>query len=168
MKLELRVVLAVSVFAVAGVATWLKLMDPEPAVYLAALGGLSSDEIAIASSPGTCGESPRIYKDLPEQLVESYIQANAPDAGFGDVSRLSFHFAVANSRQLAALESQGLSWWTAGDRRLRIVRLSRVGFSKDGKEALLCVSAAHITDLVRLRLTEQGWQATDIRHVRVA
>jgi len=102
--------------------------DPEPSVYEAFLVAVShSSEFAVASAPSTCGAHDANFKGLSQELVEAFVAANAPGAGFADVSRLRNHVSVANSRQLAALEAQGLTSLHAGSPQLHVVRFSRVG-----------------------------------------
>src|SRR5262245_24868932 len=78
-------------------------LNAEAEVYEAALSGLHTDDIAVASSPSTCGVQEQIFEGISSELLSAFKVANAPGASLGDVSGLSSHFAVANSAQLTAL-----------------------------------------------------------------
>ena len=143
-----------SVMAVAG----LRWLNPEPEVYEAATSTFTSYNVAVASSPSLCGATAGNFQGILPSLVEAFQKANEPGASFGDVSGLRNHFAIANSNQLAALESQGLSPQKAGSSQVPLIRLSRVGFNSGHSEALMCIRAPYGSMLIHLRKADGSWQ----------
>jgi hypothetical protein len=143
-------------------------LDPEPPVYEAALSGLYSYEIAVASLPSTCGVPERSIEGISSGLISAFRSANAPGVSLGNISSLSRHFAVANSVQLAALDSQGLTFSSAGSAHLKVVRISRVGFDAQKTEALLCLQTGGIFSLVQLHKFNGIWQVVRFEPLQVA
>jgi len=143
-------------------------LDPEPAVYEAALGDFHSYEIAVASSPSTCGVRESAIEGLSSELLFAFRGANTEGASIGNISGLSKHFAVANSAQLAALESQGLAPSAAGSAHLKVVRISRVGFDAQKTEALLCLRASGASSLFHLRKLDGVWQVVRVEPLQAA
>jgi len=143
-------------------------LDAEPEVYEAALSGLYSYDVAVASSPSVCGIQESAFDGISSELLSAFRIANSPGAPLGNVSGLSSHFAVANSTQLAALESQGLGPSTAGSPPLQVVRLSRVGFDAHKSEALLCIRASGGSLLLHLRKLNGLWQIVHNEPLQVA
>jgi len=153
--------------AVVVAAGW-RWLDPEPAVYAAATDALRDAKIAVASAPSLCGTGAENFEGVSLNLIAAFRDANARGAALGNVSGLRDHFAIANSRQLAALEAQGLDEKVAGTERLPVLRLSRVGFSTDGLEALMCVRAQHGSAVVHLRKISGSWQVESQQEIQVA
>jgi hypothetical protein len=162
MKPRHRLTLFLSVFTLALAVAIPRWLDPEPAVYEAALIDLYSYEIAVASSPSTCGVRESKIDGISSELLSAFRGANAPSASFGNISSLSSHFAVANSVQIAALESQGLTPSAAGSAHLPVMRISRVGFDAQKTEALLCLHRLGASSLVHLRKLNGAWQIVHI------
>ncbi len=138
-------------------------LDPEPGVYDAFLATFDTSDIAVASAPSVCGTGSVDDHGLPPELVAAFREANRPGVGFADVSRLRGRAAVANSRQLAALDAQGLSHHEAGSRRLPVMRFSRAGFA--ARDALFCASGRHGAGLVHLREAEGIWHVISVLEV---
>ncbi|WP_440224810.1 hypothetical protein ACQQ2N_06125 [Dokdonella sp. MW10] len=155
-------VLVLTLALTAGLATFAasRWLDPEPGVYDAFLATLDTSELAIASAPTLCGAGSSDDHGLPPELVAAFREANRPGAGFADVSRLRGRAAVANSRQLAALDAKGLPHHEAGSRRLPVMRLSRVGFA--ARDALFCASGRYGAGLVHLREAEGIWRVISV------
>ena len=149
------------------VVLWL---DEDPDVYLAALGGKSSDQVALASFPSTCGieGDSTAAEGVEKSLLSSFLEANGPDAKINDLSKLSPWFSIANSRQLRALGSKELGYWVAGEEKQRIVGLSNIGYSSARDEALVCIQTRGVTDLVLMRKSEKGWVHAGIVWSRVS
>src|SRR4051812_36354545 len=106
MKPWIRLTLFLCVLAIALAFAIPRWLDAEPDVYEAALSDLSSYEVAVASSPSTCGAPESGLDGISPELLSAFRGANAPGVSLGNISALSSHFAVANSVQIAALESQ--------------------------------------------------------------
>ena len=154
-KLSVGVALILAAVIVGfAVARWL---DPEPAVYEAVLRSIGATEVAVASAPGTCGVGVENVKDIPPPLVTAFRDANAPGAGFADVARLRTLVSVANSRQLAEYEAKGVAQWKAGNPALPVLRISRVGFSAGGSQALFCARSQRGAWLFHLQSSAGTW-----------
>ena len=142
--------------------------DPEPAVYEAALRSAFSYEVAIASSPSGCGISGDSIPGIPANLLSAFAAANALGARFGNVAALRDHFAIASSAQLGAYEQQGLHMQAAGSEHLPILLLSRVGFTPDRTEALVCLRVAAQSTLVHLHMVAGAWQVVGTEQLQIA
>jgi len=154
MKPGLRLAIGLSVTLCVVAAASVRWLDPEPAVYEAATNGLVQDaaNITVVSAPSTCGTTEANAGGISASLVAAFLAANGPNASFGNVSILLSHFGVGDAAQLAALDAAGIAPPTP------VLRMSRVGFSRDNVEALLCLRGIHGSLLVHLKKVNGQWQ----------
>lgn len=153
-----RIVLFSTVFALALAVAAPRWLDAEPAVYDAALNGLTDIDFAVVSTPSTCGARDLRAQGVAPELLDSFRAANAPGTALGNVSDWSRKFAVGNSTQVAALASLGIVPAAAGTAHVPLVRVSRVGFDRTRSEALFCLQAPHAGSLVHLRKIDGDWR----------
>jgi len=154
MKSGLRLAIGLSVTLCTVAIASIRWLDPEPAVYEAATSVLTQDAptITVASSPSTCGATDANLEGVSSNLVAAFRTANAPGVSFGNVATLLSRFGVADSAQLAALDAAGI----APPRP--VLRISRVGFSPDNTEALLCLRGIYGSMLVHLKKISGAWR----------
>ena len=132
--------------------------DPERAVYKAALDDLPFTDFAIASESTTCKAKPDQLAEFSSSLAANFIAANRPGAGYVDLKGLGAGFAVADSQQLASRAGWTSERWVAGEEKIPVMRLSRVGFSDDRSEALLCMRGRGGAFLQSMRKQDGVWK----------
>jgi len=152
---SIAVLLATLVAVIA--AIWLLARSSESDVYLAVLSPYANSSTVLASNPSTCGLKSGPVEGIPDNLVASFLSANAPSANPISLSALNGHFALADSVQLNRFTAAGVSPLVALRGQRDLVRLSRVGFSSDRSEALFCAEGQE-GGLFHVRIQNGHWQ----------
>jgi hypothetical protein len=121
---------------------WQLLHSSESDVYLAALDSRTSAAIVLASRPSTCDHGFAALmthpSGLPEDLVDSFLAANAGGASPISLESLRGRFAIADGQALARLSAAGVSPAALTSDARGYIYLSRVGYSSDHDDALFC------------------------------
>jgi hypothetical protein len=151
-----RAILTVVIAAfLAVLSAWIILRPNETAVYAAVLAPVAQYRPMLASKPNLC-DAPAHMAGVSDALLSSYRKANAPGTRPLPLVGLRWQYDTVRLEKI----NPDLMF-LARAKGHPILKLSRVGFSADGREALLCIESTGGSDYFLLRYAHDGWKVVE-------